>query len=244
MAEDVPPGLMGAATDLAPGTTVCMLSQGREPPPLVDPPAHLLQLPPVADRVDADIGAFDPAEVDAVLLGLSSEQHYLRLRTGPVRLQAAAALGMDPGNVFLHTQEEVFRNLVVSGRQIAHCWGIRHSPGAVRPPGIGLFVDCRALGRPVAYCLVPATPICTDYLCSIVGASLPPGFQPHCCKVGDGGVTTQEIWIEHGDTLQLCLYHSGPPNALPLSAPAQNRPLCLFFRLIRQMMGPASLRVR
>ena len=86
-----------------------------------------------------------------------------------------------------------------------------------------MFVDAKALGRPVLYCILLDHRAMPSDLCRLAGITVPEGFHP-CCL---GGVLLQDalgtLSVQHGETLQLWLEMDQIPNSpqAPASNPGQ-----------------------
>ena len=197
--------------DLPPGALLVFQAEGEPAPVLPDTLAHLYGLPHVAAGDYPEITLYQPHSCDVVLLGVEYEQFIMRCASGPILHQVAQRLGMRAEDVFLQRQYQTFPELVVAGRGVGACWGVRSKAifGEV-PAGRGVFIDSRALGRPVVYRSVLARRLCPSDVCGMLDVPIP----SHYCAYAEGGFACADLadyfLIEDGMNLTVWLDFAAP----------------------------------
>ena len=208
----------GVLDVLPPGAPVAVLAPDAGPPAFVGALEHLRALPHSTAHWEVPAGSHDPPYC-AVLLGVDYEQFLVVLQPGPTLPQLAAALNFPPEHLFVHLQMDVFDELVVASHSVGVCYGFRDKRvfGAC-PRGRGLFIDGRAVGRPVCYRTYLQRTLTPLELCLFLGIAIPDAYEPMVAgpaSLAEGGGFS----VEHGDTVILWLAACSPPSS-PASANA------------------------
>ena len=202
----------GVLEVLPPGAPVAVLASDADPPAFVSALEHLCALPHSTAHWEVPAGSHDPPYC-VVLLAVDYEQFLVVLQPGPTLPQLAAALDFPPEHLFVHLQMDVFGELVVASHSVGVCYGFRDKRifGSV-PRGRGLFIDGRAVGRPVCYRTYLQRTLTPSELCLSLGIAIPEAYEPMVAgyePMADGG----GFPLEHGATVILWLARLPP---LPL----------------------------
>ena len=207
-----PDTLVSAA--ISPGSVVVVQGVHDEAPLYVHVLDHLQSLPHSTERQDDAAGRHDPHPASVVLLGVAFEQYVLELRDGPTAAQVATALDYPEECLYLHRQPTGFERLVVAGVPVAESFGFRDTRVFGNVPGRGLFIDSRAVGRPVCYRCVQQRVLHAEDVCRMLDVQVPEGYVAHVAggtslQDGTAGFTT---W--HGETITVWLDFLIPPGSL------------------------------
>ena len=201
------------AQTLQPGSLLMFQPQGLLPPLLSSPTDRLSAMEHVDAHAFPDTVLYRPHPCDVVLLGVGYEQFVLRLGSMPIRLLVARHLDMAATDVFLHHQAAAFTELTVAGRPISVCFGFRSKAiFGEEPAGRGVFIDSRAVGRPVVYRSVQAHRLHPTDVCSMLDVQVPAGYQ--VCLAGAARCCQWHGYflVEHGMSLVVWLEPLLPVN--------------------------------
>ena len=137
------------ANNVSSGSLIVCQCPGQTAP---EHPPPQLRLDSLAHQPTAQMvrpAATEASRLDAVLLGLGTEQHLLRLAPGRVKDLVATKLGVSADTVYLHRLLTPFSDMCVAGHLVGSCFAYRllHVT-PVLPHSVGVFFDARPQGRP------------------------------------------------------------------------------------------------
>ena len=213
-------GPRSLALELQPGALLLFQADAGLPPDLLAPLEHLRAMSHVRAEEFPDDVLYRPHPCDVVLLGVEYEQYVLRLGGVPIKRLVSSSLGIAEADVYLHHQPVPFAQLTVAGQAVSACFGLRsRAVHGGEPVGRGMFIDCRAVGRPVVYRTVQALRLCPSDVCHMLDVGIPAGYRAWC----EGAVACDKypdyFLVEHGINLTNWV-DSDSPVASPASAPA------------------------
>ena len=206
--------------DLQPGALYFFQLPTLVPPQLLDPYQHLLALPHTPSADFPEGAEHNPHPCDVALLGVQFEQFVVRFRgDGSIKQQIGRHMGMPAHDVYWHRQPQGFETLVVSGRSVAACFGVRSIAVFGDPPsGNGIFVDPRAVGKPVAYRSVQQRRLQPSDVCRIMDVTVPDGYLP-CVAGGVRCPFDPEFFLtEHGMNVVVWFETTSPQASVPEDA--------------------------
>ena len=168
--EAAEPHSIVPAAELHPGALYYFQLPSLVPPQLLDPYQHLLALPHTTAADFPEGMVYDPHPCDVALLGVAFEQFVVRFNgVGDIKQQIGRHMGMPAHDVYWHRQPQGFDTLVVSGKSVSACFGVRSIAVFGDPPrGKGIFIDPRAACKPVAYRSVQPRRLQASDICRIV----------------------------------------------------------------------------
>ena len=213
-------GPRSLALELQPGALLLFQADAGLPPDLLAPLEHLRAMSHVRAEEFPDDVLYSPHPCDVVLLGVEYEQYVLRLGGVPIKRLVSSSLGIAEADVYLHHQPVPFAQLTVAGQAVSACFGLRsRAVHGGEPVGRGMFIDCRAVGRPVVYRTFQALRLCPSDVCHMLDVGIPAGYRAWC----EGAVACDKypdyFLVEHGINLTVWV-DSDSPVASPASAPA------------------------
>ena len=192
------------------GALVVVQDVHDAPPACVDIHQHLHSLPHDVGHVTDATGSHDPLPTTAVLLGVGHEQFLIEVRDGPISRQIEDALEYSPGQLIVHEQRPCFDKLVVTGLPVARCFAFRDSVIFGRQPGRGLFIDSRAVGRPVCFRNFQQRRLSVDAVFRAANAQVLEGYVAYCAGMFPDPADNAYFLLEHGDTAIIWLNFDSP----------------------------------